>query len=96
MKALFHAQAVLEAYTFISHMVQMKAHIKDSITEYSFLYIPHGSDERIYDKDKPKMLQHFISHMVQMKEFNTPQRHICPFRLYIPHGSDERQLSKIY
>jgi len=23
-RALFHAQAVLEAYTFISHMVQMK------------------------------------------------------------------------
>jgi len=46
-ESLSHAQAVLEAYTFISHMVQMKETFPAFQKKPFTLYIPHGSDERI-------------------------------------------------
>ena len=35
----------------------------------SLLYIPHGSDESLSTVNRLKKSSHFISHMVQMKDF---------------------------
>jgi len=52
---------------FISHMVQMKDRLKKLLHGMQKLYIPHGSDERREDVEKPLWQALFISHMVQMK-----------------------------
>jgi len=49
-------------------MVQMKALLHgQSIWTDAQLYIPHGSDERVYCERYEKDCFIFISHMVQMK-----------------------------
>jgi len=54
---------------FISHMVQMKGkEVKITGLKFRTLYIPHGSDERSQDNQQQQVCNHFISHMVQMKE----------------------------
>jgi len=53
--------------SFISHMVQMKAHMVQIKRMNAKLYIPHGSDESNFCLMHITILNFFISHMVQMK-----------------------------
>jgi len=50
-------------------MVQMKGWLEAFwLLQAKFLYIPHGSDERIPTATVVTSLTIFISHMVQMKD----------------------------
>jgi len=55
------------------------------------LYIPHGSDESVgLTLLGIAAAITFISHMVQMKEYDFLSFSSNSSCLYIPHGSDER------
>jgi len=60
----------------------------------SFLYIPHGSDERtmkLYELDNHKLL--YIPHGSDERGVLNPCFFFIAF-LYIPHGSDESERIK--
>jgi len=76
-------------YSFISHMVQMKAGGNFLDNSSCSLYIPHGSDESGVGVTRGDIYIYFISHMVQMKGCGR-RIFASGSKLYIPHGSDER------
>jgi len=68
MKAIIDERSRRITIFFISHMVQMKGLFFLGLSFFLGLYIPHGSDERVFTEVTCLgIYTNFISHMVQMK-----------------------------